>query len=365
MAEEKHPCIDGLTEKCFKAYPSWAKRAFAIKLMNTLVPAQISRRLPKGLFPGLIGPGVILPPGVDFPPGTTIPPGYTFPPGWAAGDPVPPGITIPPGITFPPGWTTGDPIPAGVTLEPGATFPPGWTPGDPLPPVFGPEPPPGINIPHGGIIPPTFLAPFEPGPPHRVSPTAPGVTIEGTFTAQNDGRQGRFDPLWATAHGATDGNMIFPAETETDEAAGVKMDPPDWYIWRSFFDFDMSAIPVSATITACTLTLQSYGAETCDIELQEGTQSDSLAWADYDAFTGSPFVTQAWVIGSNILTLSAAGLTYIQSKFGNTAKLCMREYDHDYLNVAPSVGENFQAGLYWSGAAVAANRPKLTVTYET
>lgn len=321
MAEERHPCIDGLTEECFRAYPSWAKRAFAIKLMNTLIPAQISRRLPKGLFPGLIGPGVILPPGVDFPPGTTIPPGYTFPPGWTAGDP--------------------------------------------LPPFFGPEPPPGIEIPPGGAIPPIFLTPFEPGPPHRVSPTAPGVTVIGTFTAQNDGREGATGMGWPLVHGMGAGNVIFPGETETDIAIRARWQGIDTNIYRSFFDFDLSGIPAGATITECTLTLQSYGGFTCDLSIQEGTQNDPLGTDDYDAFTGSLFDSKTWILGSNVFTLNVPGQTYIQSKFGATAKLCMREYPHDYLNISPANGEDFKAGLYWSGAAVAANRPKLTVTYET
>lgn len=77
------------------------------------------------------------------------------------------------------------------------------------------------------------------------------------------------------------------------------------------------------------------------------------------------FDSLTWVIGENVFTMNVPGKIYIQGKFGDTAKLCLREYDHDYLDVAPGVGEDFRSGLYWSGAAVAANRPKLTVTYKT
>lgn len=365
MAIEKHPCENGITGECFKAYPQWAKRAFALKLMHTLCPGQITRRLPKGLRPGMIG----------FPPGWTPgiplpsylgPPGMIgLPPGWTAGDPLPEGVTLDPGTVFPPGWTPGDPLPAGVTIIPGAFFPPGWTPGDPFPPYTGPDLTPGITIPSDGAIPPIFLTPFEPGPPHRVSPTAPGVTVIGTFTAQNDGRQGYIGWNWLIARNSSSGNMVWPSENEATEGINAQADGIDRGCYRSFFDFDLSGIPAGATITECKLTLQSYGVLTCDASIQEGTQSNSLGTDDYDAFTGTLFDSLTWIIGTNVFTLNVLGQTYIQSKFGATAKLCMREYVHDYSNVEPGEGLFFQAGLYWSGAAVAANRPKLTVTYET
>jgi len=321
VAIEKHPCENGITEECFKAYPQWAKRAFALKLMHTLCPGQITRRLPKGLRPGMIG--------------------------------------------FPPGWTPGIPLPSYLGLPGMIGFPPGWTPGDPLSPYTGQDLTPGVIIPSGGAIPPIFLTPFEPGPPHRVSPTAPGVTVVGTFTAQGDKREGRSGSVWTTIHGAATGNILFLGETETDTAIRARWQGIDMDIYRSFFDFDLSGIPAGATLKVCKLTLQSYGAFTCDASIQEGTQTGDPFGGDYSAFTGSLFGMKTWIIGSNVFTLNVPGQIYIQSKFGATAKLCMREYDHDYLNVSPADGEDFKAGLYWSGAAVAANRPKLTITYKT
>jgi len=218
MAINEHPCANGLTPECFAAFPEWAKLAFCYKLLHVLIPANISKRLPKGLFPGRIGPGAILPAGWDPPPGVVVPPGYTvperwipftyfilpegmtweqvFPPGWTAGDPLPPGVTIDAGVVFPVGWSAGDALPAGVTISPGAVFPPGWTPGDPLPPGvtidagaivpagwsptnpppnwFVPGGTPGPAIPPGGVLPPLYLAPWEPGPVHRPYPSPAG-----------------------------------------------------------------------------------------------------------------------------------------------------------------------------------------------
>jgi len=216
MASSDHPCSGGLTPECFEAYPEWAKLAFAYKLLNVLIPANISRRLPKGLFPGQIGPGAILPPGWIPPPGVIVPPNYTVPPswipftyfilpegltwaeafpeGWTAEDPLPPGVEIDTGAVFPPGWTPGDPLPPGVIVPPGTVFPPGWTPGDPLPPGviidtvtilppgWTPENPPppwfapdgtGPQIPPGGVLPPLYLPPGLQSPPHVSYPRSP------------------------------------------------------------------------------------------------------------------------------------------------------------------------------------------------
>lgn len=296
MAITKHPCAKGLTLECFERYPQFARRAFATKLMHTLFPAAITRRLPKGLRPGIIA------------------------------------------------------------------FPPGWDPNIPLTPQLEPRPPPGITVPPGGAIPPLYNTPFQPGPPHIVSPTKPGVVVDATITAQNDGRQGCAHWTWAGAHDATDGTFLLFPENETDCAIQGAMDPPDYIVFRSFFDFDLSGIPEGASITWAKLTLKSYGAETCIAIIQEGTQSDTLDLPDYDAFTGALFDSLTWAAGSNEFTLNTAGKTYIRSKFTGTAKLCMREYNHDYLNAEPGVGESFQAGCYWSGAA-AANRPKLEIRY--
>jgi len=172
MADERHPCIDGLTEECFRAYPEWAKQAFAYKLLNVLIPAEISKRLPKGLFPGIIGPGAILPPGWIPPPGVIVPPNYTVPPSWIPFT----YFILPPGETweqiFSPGWTEGDPFPDGVNLEPGTTLPPGWTPENPPPAWFTPGGS-GFAIPPGGVLPPLYLPPGLQSPPHTPQPRSP------------------------------------------------------------------------------------------------------------------------------------------------------------------------------------------------
>jgi len=118
-----HPCADGLTKECFRAYPEWARRAFAYKLLHILLPKQITKNLPKGLNRALIPPGVTLPPGVILPPGSIVFPDVPFPPGWNPGDPPPEGVIIPPGVSPTP-TESGDTPPLYVEV---------WEPGPPHP----------------------------------------------------------------------------------------------------------------------------------------------------------------------------------------------------------------------------------------
>jgi len=95
----KHPCELGLTPECFRAYPAWARQAFAYKLLHILLPKQVTKNLPRGLNLPFVSPGVVLPPGVELPPGTVISPDVSFPSGWRLENPPPEGVIIPPGVS--------------------------------------------------------------------------------------------------------------------------------------------------------------------------------------------------------------------------------------------------------------------------
>ena len=204
MANEEHPCRNGLTEECFAAYPEWAKSAFAYRLLYTLYPGAITKLLPRELFRLRIGPDAQIPPGWIPPDGMIIPPGFVvdpedlgylalkpssgnifidlfgtdwtpddplpdgieidtsgiFPPGWTPQDPAPDGVTISADAQFPAGWTPQDPTPSGITISPDAQFPAGWTPPDATPP--------GITISPDAQFPAAWTS---------TDPAPPGVTV--------------------------------------------------------------------------------------------------------------------------------------------------------------------------------------------
>ena len=71
-----HPCEKGITDKCIKEYPEWARKAIAYKLIYFFLPKELSRNLPFPLNRPLIGEGAVVPAGVDIPAGYVIPPEF-------------------------------------------------------------------------------------------------------------------------------------------------------------------------------------------------------------------------------------------------------------------------------------------------
>lgn len=106
-----------------------------------------------------------------------------------------------------------------------------------------------------------------------------------------------------------------------------------------------------------------YGYHDTDVAVQEGTQHSPLVLGDYSAFVGLGFAAKTWTSDFNDLELDAAGIAYIQSKLGSNAKLCCREYSHDYMNVEPTGTVNYRNGLCYAEWPTAHQRPHLILTY--
>lgn len=75
-------CQKVIGKACFKAFPTFARRAIAYRLLHLLIPPDIAKILPKTLKDPLVAPGVKIPLDAKFPPGTCVVPGCSFPAGW-------------------------------------------------------------------------------------------------------------------------------------------------------------------------------------------------------------------------------------------------------------------------------------------
>lgn len=113
MTVERHACADGLTPACFKAYPDWAKMRFALKLMSTLFPAEITKRLPVEIQEAMAQ----MPP--DWPEGEILPESLSLTP--PAGLMPPAGGAIAPLFTAP--FSPGPPQVPGGNKAPAETEP--------------------------------------------------------------------------------------------------------------------------------------------------------------------------------------------------------------------------------------------------
>ena len=171
---------------------------------------------------------------------------------------------------------------------------------------------------------------------------------------------------WSTVHDATTGTGVDDDDAyhgRAIEAGYPPGIPPSYVISRAFFAFDTSSLPDDCTITKAYVDIYGYvngGHSAC---IQESTWDAhySLTTSHYDAFTGSYFdVISSWSSDSyNSFDLNQDGIDSI-SKTGYT-EFCVREYDHDYLNSAPSSGASYPSGCYFANALD--NRPRIRITY--
>lgn len=126
----ERPCEKVIGRACFKAYPEFARRAIAYRLLHLLIPPNIAKLLPTKLKDPLIAPGVKIPLDAKFPPGTVLIPGCDFPAGW---DPD----------QEPPACAKSAPLPplgmGSTGANPNTMVAPG--PSGPLPPPPPPPPP--------------------------------------------------------------------------------------------------------------------------------------------------------------------------------------------------------------------------------
>lgn len=119
----REPRKERLDAEAFRRHPAWAKRALAYRLLHTIAPPEITRRLQKIFRLALVAPGVDVPPGVDLPAGSVFGSGSTFPPGWEPGQPLPLGGMFPPGWFLPPDFEGFD-FSSGLVPGPFSDIPP-------------------------------------------------------------------------------------------------------------------------------------------------------------------------------------------------------------------------------------------------
>lgn len=269
---------------------------------------------------------------------------------------------MPPGVEMPPG----------VVVGPGGVIPAGWTPGDPLPPgaIAPGTAPPGVE--ESGAAPPTYTDVWGPGPVHIVSPS--GGVVEATTTLIGDPADGvvlNNGAVWATVRNTGPGVGYYDDHESSIEAM-LASRFFGYAIQRTFLYFDLSSIPATATCIAASVDVAGHTNADSDVAILKGTQDDTLGNSDYMAFYGTYFDKITWQLTSNppadfnTFTLNAAGLTHVESMFGQTAKFCLREYDHDYADLAPTPNFTwYRNGACFADHSTPAYRPRINITYES
>lgn len=162
--------------------------------------------------------------------------------------------------------------------------------------------------------------------PIRVDPT---ISIPSTAA---DGHVVSSNVNYATAQGASSGTSI--DNTSVFIVIDNRLYYDTYNVHRGFLYFDTSSLGATAAIVSATVTVYvaadqwELNAGHSDLRLYEGTQSDSLALADFDAFGVTALSADftnwnyAMAVGNHTITLNSDGRAVI-NKTGTT-KFCLR-----------------------------------------
>lgn len=206
------------------------------------------------------------------------------------------------------------------------------------------------------------VEPFGPGPPRPPPQPSPDPSVYPLYSGTGDGYLRRIiQNTWPLARDnpvADDGS---DTSQYRDNGICAYIHIGNYYVYRSWFDFDLSSIPSWKTISSAVLTLTGWAARDADVIIQKGTQTLPLDVNDFQAFAG-PYFSNIFMTDTQCdFIFNAAGIAYLQSVLGATAYLCAREYNCDYLNVAPINYDNIM-GVYFRESTTQENRPLLTIT---
>ena len=198
------------------------------------------------------------------------------------------------------------------------------------------------------------------------------------YSATTDGGVRSYGPTstsWDSVHdnnGLTHSFAVATAANNNAYGPGVIFDGTNYTIYRTFFAFDVSGI--SGTPGSAIFKFKSDVYANGDIIAVKATKPDTstnLANADINALTGytsgfnnsnltaySAKITGAGTVSAyHSITLNATALSDMAS--ASTLSLCLMNYDHDYLDSAPTststTAQRF--GVYWADSSGTSNDP--------
>ena len=154
-------------------------------------------------------------------------------------------------------------------------------------------------------------------------------------------------------------------------------------IRRGFMFFDTSGISVAPS--EATLVIRGYATNSSDIIIVKSTASDPTVSGGYNDLSGASTAlgntdgsgagtlagvsgltysseVATWSVSStrNEIDLNSTALSDMASL--DTLKICIMDYDYDYLDIEPSLGTFVRIGFYWADAGGTSNDPYIDYT---
>ena len=178
--------------------------------------------------------------------------------------------------------------------------------------------------------------------------------------ASNDGTIRSSSASWTSARQAFTGDQASSTDSRAQYAVRATLSGGTYYVNRTFMAFDTSGI--SEAPSEATLSIRGYSGAYSDIVIvasdAPANLADALTTAEFDSIVGydrstsmSGNVTNysgviSWTSsGRNEITLNDDALAAMVSE--STFRICLVDYDHDYLNVAPTSWQGF-SGMYYT-----------------
>jgi hypothetical protein len=207
--------------------------------------------------------------------------------------------------------------------------------------------------------------------------TAPPLETH-VLTVYSEPGDGFIDSYGGDWQAVRDNNGLEAWPTSTNDSGAVAASQGGAYvICRSFFEFDLDAISLTdRTITKIELDLVNYGYNESTIQIYGSDFTGDVAAGEfpYQDFGATAFLDSAFALvmwdgeanyNRNVMLLNAAGKAFVEAAFGGLVAFCVREYDHDVLNVPP-VGTTHRNGLFFRdiGYNDPIRTPRLLITYE-
>lgn len=174
--------------------------------------------------------------------------------------------------------------------------------------------------------------------------------------------------VYATVRGAATGDQATVNGASGAVRAVSSFFSPTYFVQRGFIIFNLASIPVTAVVSAVTVSLfgNSKGGDD-DTAIVESTQAatNNLTTADFDAFNSTELASRVttWsTSGYNDYTLNASGIALVQAAIaaGGYAKFCLRN-KKDIDNNTPAEDNTVQG--YGSQDTGTTHDPKIVVTY--
>ena len=208
------------------------------------------------------------------------------------------------------------------------------------------------------------------------------------YSSSGDGwAQGAQESTFASGRmhsgAASDNNNVRDTYTVIVESLSGKGGGETHFTRRAFFFFNTSGISIAPS--EATLKIKGYNRNNSDVIAVKSTAADPVVNGSYNDFPtdavtalgnsdGSGAGTFAGVSG---LTYSAELSTWSTSGYNDielnstalsdmasldTFKVCVMDYDYDYLDIAPSIGTLVGVGNYWQNSGGTGNDPYIDYT---